>query len=315
MTIPGLLIDDIAINVHPSFVLVTSNRFRSLSDPESLREFAKNLREGIYISTRDGRLLDGNRAFLEMLGADSLSQLGEFGASSLYVDPARRNAELELLERDGSVREFEIELRRPDGEMRTVLDTCYLIHDPETGEGFIHGILVDITSRKRLEAALVEMSTHDPLTGALNRRFLMQVDQGLTRDPNRKCGCLFVDIDHFKIYNDRWGHLEGDEVLKRMARFLMRSCRVEESVIRIGGDEFVVILHDTDAAETKLVADRLRIEALDRAPVPFSLGWASREPGEPLQRVLDRADQGMMEVRVVKRLTDPRGRGSVIEDV
>ena len=240
------------------------------------------------------------------------SDLGEFRLD-LFVDPSRRTVQMELLDRDGSVREFEIEMRRPDGETRTVLDTCYLIHDPETGEGFIHGILVDITSRKQLEATLVEMSTHDALTGALNRRFLMQVDQGLTRDPDRKCGCLFVDIDHFKIYNDQWGHLEGDEVLKRMARFLMRSVRVEEAVIRIGGDEFVVILHDTDAAETKLVADRIRTEALDRAPVPFSLGWASREPGEPLQRVLDRADQGMMQVRVVKRLTDPRQRNVNIE--
>ena len=97
-------------------------------------------------------MLDANRAFLEMFGVESLSELGEFGASNLFVDPSRRTAQMELLERDGSVREFEIEMRRPDGETRTVLDTCYLIHDPETGEGFIHGIIVDITSRKRLEA-------------------------------------------------------------------------------------------------------------------------------------------------------------------
>ena len=287
---------------------MTSTRFRRLSDPESLREFAKNLREGIYISTRDGRILDANYAFLETVGVDSLADLGEFAATSLYVDPACRTEQLALLERDGSVREFEIELRRPDGETRTVLDTCYLIHDSETGEGFIHGILIDITARKQLEATLLEMSTHDALTGALNRRYLMQIDAGLSHEPDRPCGCLFVDIDHFKLYNDRWGHAEGDEVLKRMARFLMRSVRVEEAVIRIGGDEFVVILHDADAHETKLVADRLRAEALDRAPVPFSLGWASRDPGEPLQHMLDRADRGMMQVRVVKRQTDPRQR-------
>ncbi|MGZ4810650.1 MAG: GGDEF domain-containing protein, partial [Thermoanaerobaculia bacterium] len=151
--------------------------------------------------------------------------------------------------------------------------------------------------------------------GALNRRYLMEVDQGLARDPNRKCGCLFVDIDHFKIYNDRWGHLEGDEVLKRMARFLMRSVRVEEAVIRIGGDEFVVILHDTDLSETNLVAARLRAEALDRAPVPFSLGCAARVRGESLQHMLDRADRGMMQVRVVKRQTDPRVRHASLDGV
>jgi diguanylate cyclase (GGDEF)-like protein/PAS domain S-box-containing protein len=294
---------------------VTSTRFRSLSDPESLREFAKNLREGIYISTRDGRILDANRAFLDTCGVESLSDLGEFGASNLFVDPACRTEEMAVLERDGSVREFEIVLRRPDGGTRTVLDTCYLINDPETDEGFIHGILVDITARKQLEATLLEMSTHDALTGALNRRYLMEIDKGLTRDPTRKCGCLFVDIDHFKIYNDRWGHLEGDEVLKRMARFLMRSVRVEEAVIRIGGDEFVVILHDADLAETSLVADRLRAEALERAPVPFSLGSAAREPGEPLQHLLDRADRGMMQVRVVKRQTDPRQRHINLDDI
>jgi diguanylate cyclase (GGDEF)-like protein/PAS domain S-box-containing protein len=294
---------------------VTSTRFRTLSDPESLREFAKNLREGIYISSRDGRLLDANRAFLEIFGVDSLAALGEFAAASSFVDPSRRTAELELLERDGSVREFEIALKRPDGAIRTVLDSCYLIYDPDTGEGFIHGVLIDITARKRLEAALIEMSTHDALTGALNRRHLMDIDARLAADPARRCGCLFVDIDHFKVYNDRWGHLEGDTVLKRLARFLMRSVRIEESVIRIGGDEFVVILEDADETETKTVAERLRAEALQRAPVPFSLGWATRAPGEPLQKLLDRADKGMMQVRVVRRHTDPRQRVVLPEDV
>lgn len=285
---------------------MTPLRFRSLSDPESLREFAKNLREGIYITTRGGRILDANNAFLEMLGVEALSDLAEYGASSLFVDPARRVDEMACLDRDGSVREFEFTLRRPDGQTRTVVDTCYIIRDPDTNEVFIHGILVDITARKQLEARLLEMSTHDALTGALNRRYLMDVEQALARDPDAACGVIFVDIDHFKVYNDRWGHHEGDEVLKRMARFLMRHVRSEEAVLRIGGDEFVVILKNADREQTELVADRLRAEALERAPVPFSLGCASREPAEPLQSILDRADAGMMAVRVIKRKTDPR---------
>jgi len=285
---------------------MTSTRFRSLSDPESLREFAKNLREGIYITTRGGRILDANHAFLEMLGVDALGDLAAYDASKLFVDPDRRNEEMVLLERDGSVREFEFTLRRPDGETRTVVDTCYIIRDPGTNDVFIHGILVDITARKQLEARLLEMSTHDALTGALNRRYLMDVEEALVRDPDTNCGVIFVDIDHFKIYNDRWGHHEGDDVLKRMARFLMRHVRSEEAVLRIGGDEFVIILGNADREQTERVADRLRAEALEHAPVPFSLGSASREPGESLQNMLDRADAGMMAVRVVKRKTDPR---------
>jgi diguanylate cyclase (GGDEF)-like protein/PAS domain S-box-containing protein len=284
-----------------------SARFPSLSDPESLREFVSKLREGIYIFSRDGRILDANPAFLEMLGISSLAQLGT-NASDILVDAEVRAHEMSLLDRDGSVREYELTLTRPDGGQRTVLDTCYLICDPVTGEEFIHGIVVDITGRKHLEAQLRELSTHDPLTGALNRRYLMEIEERFARDPHLRCGCIFVDIDHFKMYNDLHGHQEGDEVLRRLVRFLMRYTRSEEAVIRIGGDEFVVILHDADTTETKLVADRLRAEALDQAPVPFSLGWSAREPGESVQPLLDRADRGMMAVRVTKRQSDPRQR-------
>ena len=289
-----------------------STRLRSLSDPESLREFAKNLREGIYITTRDGQILDANAAFLEIAGVASLAELGKVGAVGMYADPEQRQEQLRRLETDGSVREFEIALQRPDGQTRTVLDSCHLVRDPDTGEAFMHGILIDITSRKALEASLVELSTHDPLTGALNRRCLTDIEAELARDPSAKCGCIFVDIDHFKLYNDRWGHQEGDEVLRRMARFLMRYVRAEEAVVRIGGDEFVILLRGRDADSTKLVADRLRIEALERAPVPFSLGWATREAGEPLMHALDRADQSLMAVRVIKRQTDPRQQIAVL---
>jgi diguanylate cyclase (GGDEF)-like protein/PAS domain S-box-containing protein len=288
----------------PKRLVVSPTRFRSLSDPDSLREFARQLREGIYIITRDGRILDANPAFLDMFGVGSLCEFG--AASDLFVDPSRRVEELGLLDRDGSVREFEIVVKRPDGAQRTVLDTCYLIRDPETGEEFVHGIIVDITSRKELEAQLRDLSTRDPLTGALNRRYLGELEHRFSGDPELRCGCIFVDIDHFKIYNDARGHGEGDEVLKRMVRFLMRYTRPEEAVVRFGGDEFIVILHGADSAGTKLVADRLRTEAFERAPVPFSLGWAVREPGESVQRLLDRADRGMMAVRVMKRQSDPR---------
>jgi len=291
--------------------LLGSTRFRSLSDPESLREFAKNIREGIYITTRDGEILDANQAFLEIVGVESLADLGKGGAVALYAEPERRDEQVRLLETDGSVREFEIAIRRPDGQTRTVLDSCNLVRDPDTNEAFIHGILIDITGRKALEASLLEMSTHDALTGALNRRCLAEVDVELARDPSAKCGCVFVDVDQFKQYNDQWGHREGDEVLRRMARFLMRYVRAEECVVRIGGDEFVVLLRGQDADSTKLVADRLRIEALERAPVPFSLGWATRETGESLMQIIDRADRSLMAVRVIRRHTDARQRAAI----
>lgn len=288
-------------------------RFRSLSDPESLREFAKNLREGIYISTRDGRLLDCNAAFLRVAGVSSIAELGEFGAANLFVDISQRVEWMRLLDRDGSVHEFEMALRRANGETRTVLDTSYLIRDPDTNDEFVHGILIDITARKALEASLYDASRRDALTGALNRRHLDVVEEAFDRDPALHYGCIFVDVDNFKSYNDQWGHHEGDEVLRRMAFFLARYVRAEESVVRLGGDEFVVLLSGADEEHTRQVAERLRVEALDRAPVPFSLGYASRLPGETIQRMLDRADQALMAVRVVRRRTDPRAQRVISE--
>ena len=284
------------------------SRYRSLSDPESLREFARNLGEGIYITTPEGRILDANPAFLEMFGVRSLDDFAGFSAYDLFVDPTQRELELMLLERDGRVREFEFQIRRPDGEIRWVLDTSYVVRDEETGERFCHGVLVDITARKRLEGELIEMSTHDALTGCLNRRFLDQLENEFKRDPASRWGCIFVDIDHFKRYNDEHGHQAGDRVLVRMARFLMRHVRAEESVVRLGGDEFVIVLINADANRTKRVSERLKNSALKSAPVPFSLGWAAREAGEPLMRLLDRADRGLLNVRVEQRVDEQRNK-------
>jgi diguanylate cyclase (GGDEF)-like protein/PAS domain S-box-containing protein len=286
-------------------------RYRSLSDPNALLQFVRNLGEGLYITTRDGQILDANPAFLAMLGIASVEQLSRFRANDLLVDPARRALQQELLARDGSVRDFELELRCPDGQIRTVLDTSYVVRDEDSGEVLYHGVLVDITPRKQLEAELLELSTHDALTGALNRRYLDQLDEQFKRDPGSRWGCLFIDIDHFKQYNDEFGHQAGDRILVRMARFLMRHVRAEEAVVRVGGDEFVVILANADAEQSEAIAQRLRLSGERSAPVPFSLGWAARRPNEPLVRMIDRADRGLLGVRVAQRRSDPRGRSQL----
>jgi diguanylate cyclase (GGDEF)-like protein/PAS domain S-box-containing protein len=284
------------------------SRYRSLADPESLREFARNLGEGIYITTPDGKILDANPAFLETFGVESLVDFAGLSAYDLFLEPTQRELELKLLARDGRVKEFEFQIRRPDGEVRWVLDTSYVVTDPDTGERFFHGVLVDITGRKQLESELIEMSTHDALTGCLNRRYLDQLDMRFRNEPAARWGCIYVDIDHFKRYNDDNGHQDGDRVLVRMARFLMRHIRAEEAVVRVGGDEFVIILVDADLARTQRVSERLKSSALKSAPVPFSMGLAAREGDESLTSLLDRADRELLNVRVEQRMDEKRER-------
>lgn len=280
----------------------------SLKDSGTLLEFVGNLKEGVYITTPDGRIVDSNPAFLEMLGVSSLRELRKFSAETLIVEPGRRARELEILSRDGAVREFELELRRPDGEVRTVLDTAYQVTDPDTGERFYHGILVDITQRKRLEAQLREAAIRDALTGCFNRRFLSDIGRKL-QDDSALWGAVVVDVDHFKAYNDRFGHDMGDAILVRLARFLMHQVRAEDAVIRMGGDEFLLLITGGAASSTGDVATRLRENAATSAPVSFTLGWAVREAGESVEETIRRADRQLILIRVQERQHTPSRTG------
>ena len=275
-------------------------RVRNLSDPKTLSELAQRLKEGIYITTLDGEIIDANPAFLEMFGVDSLGDLKGYRTDD-FVKPEVRAREMAQLERDGVVRDVEFQLTRRNGLTRTVVDSAFLSVDPDTGVKYCHGILVDITHRKELQTQLLELSIRDPLTGCYNRRYLNTVTRQCEAQPKGEWGCIYLDIDHFKQYNDTNGHAEGDAVLVKMARFLMRHVRAEEAVVRVGGDEFLVVLCDSGEEQTDHVVERLRGAAPTSAPVPFSMGWAARRNGETFEQTMIRADQRLLAVRVDER--------------
>lgn len=274
--------------------------YRSLDAPETLRKLVRNLREGIYITSPGGELIDANPAMLEIFAVDSVEELRGFSAQQLFADPKQREDEMALLAREGAVREYELQLKRPDGEVRTVLDTCYLVKDEATGEVICHGILVDITRRKKLEEQLREYSIRDPLTGCYNRRFLELVQQRLDREP-AIWGAIVVDVDYFKDYNDRHGHQAGDEILIKVSRFLMRHVRAEDPVVRIGGDEFLTLLLGEWGNFTVEAAHRIRAILEAEAPVPLSFGWALRESHETLEQTIGRADRSLIRLRTEQR--------------
>ncbi len=215
------------------------SRLSRLDDAETLRGLVRDLREGIYVTDREGHVLDANRAFFAMFGVSSLAQLRARTVADLVVDVARRDAELEILHREGAIRDFELDIRRAGGEIRTVIDSATCATDPETGEVFYHGILIDITDRKLLEQRLLDQSLRDPLTGCFNRRFLNTFERRHAEGEHPSLagawGCIMVDLDYFKQYNDEFGHEAGDAVLNRVARFLMRQTRAEEAAVRMGG--------------------------------------------------------------------------------
>jgi GAF domain-containing protein len=116
----------------------------------------------------------------------------------------------------------------------------------------------------RLREALRAQSTKDPLTGLYNRRYLQEIlDREIRRAirSEQALGILMLDLDHFKNFNDTYGHDAGDAVLRETASFLVRSIRAEDFVCRYGGEEFVVILPTADLRAAEARAQRIRAEA------------------------------------------------------
>jgi diguanylate cyclase (GGDEF)-like protein/PAS domain S-box-containing protein len=273
---------------------------KHLNRAETLKNFIRNLREGIYITNASGDILDCNPAFLEMLGIQSLKELNGYKAGNLIRDPHKREIELRILEKEGAVREFELEILRPDGQERIVLDTAYRVQDGSDGETLYHGILVDITDRKQLERQLRDQAIRDPLTGCYNRHYLAEI-VAECRDGMSGWGVIVADVDHFKEFNDLHGHSYGDRILAQLGRFLTQEVRLEDRVFRIGGDEFMVFLPGANLHETSEVAGRFHKKGPAAAPVSFTLGYGVREDQESLDETIRRADEQLIHIRVEER--------------
>ena len=124
-----------------------------------------------------------------------------------------------------------------------------------------------VLETKRLMETLRESSLSDPMTGLNNRRFLEEyVDTLVANVHRRKSGLtvMMLDLDHFKMVNDTYGHDAGDTVLKALAKVLRQSVRTSDLVIRFGGEEFLIILVDTPSSDADMVAEKIRaaVEAL-----------------------------------------------------
>jgi diguanylate cyclase (GGDEF)-like protein len=147
-----------------------------------------------------------------------------------------------------------------------VLVTVSLVRDDQDRPLYVISQVQDISERRELARRLEYLIDHDCLTGLLNgRRFEKEVAQEVQRTSRYgSCGAvLMIDLDNFKDVNDAFGHLAGDDLLKSVAGALRHRIRQTDSLARVGGDEFAVLLPQTDAEQAQIVAD-LIVKALHR---------------------------------------------------
>jgi diguanylate cyclase (GGDEF)-like protein len=173
-----------------------------------------------------------------------------------------------------------------------------------------HALLYwDVTERRRLDEELRRAAETDPLTGVSDRRRFFAVAAQALADSEaaeHPLSLLMVDIDHFKSINDRFGHAAGDEVLRTAARRMAEAVRLEDTVGRLGGEEFAVLLPNLDGAAAAAVAERLRAVAADppievgeaRIAARISVGGVTHRGGPAsLDTLLERADQALYDAK------------------
>ena len=153
---------------------------------------------------------------------------------------------------------------------------------------------------QRRHDLLQHSASHDPLTGLLNRTALAQLlgsEDSMDRLRRAAYTLMLIDVDHFKMVNDRHGHLLGDRALRAVADAVAGSIREGDVAVRFGGEEFLVVLPGTHLATTAEVGERIR-QRVARSSLPFpltvSIGVAGGEPERDRpEQVFDRADQAL----------------------
>lgn len=181
---------------------------------------------------------------------------------------------------------------------------------PEEAAEFVGAAFLRVSSRAAFVASLRLESMTDPLTGLANRRSLVERLSGDMARASRSglpISLAMVDLDRFKEYNDRHGHLAGDTVLRAVAALMVSKLRRQDLVARYGGEEFCLVLPDTDLRNAMRLVDAIRVSTGELAGgvVTLSAGLTQWDGSENVTSVVDRADQALYQAK-------RRGRDQVV---
>ncbi|AHH19142.1 PAS/GGDEF domain-containing protein [Nocardia nova SH22a] len=293
--------------VHVRSQEVADQRFRVVFD---------NAAVAIALYDSHGLTLEANPTTARMVGIPPEDLRGVAGLDLMHPDDRDelRRVVVDLYRRGHGTERFEGRFCRPDGSVCWGGWTMTLVR----GGGGLRLLAVgeDITERRALQQELWSQARHDPLTGLPNRLCLLERLQSMVgaARPGDHIGLCFLDLDEFKVINDRYGHRTGDSVLAEVGRRLDATLTSPGvTVARIGGDEFVVLLAppcDDDTAHT--VAETM-LAAL-RDPVPVGSGEqvsmsgsigavVTPVAGANAEKLLDAADLGLYRAKAAGRGT------------
>jgi len=256
--------------------------------------------DGILIlDGESGAIVDVNDFLLRLLGHNRQEVMGKaIWEISPFKDAELNQEAVRRLQTSGYARYDHLPLEAKDGRRVDVefVSNAYMAG----GKRVIQCNIRDTTNRRKAEERLQYLGSHDALTGLYNRAYLEEeFDRLMLGRSFYPVGVVMVDVDGMKAVNDCLGHEAGDALLQTAATALSSAFRTEDIVARIGGDEFVVLLPNLDAAAVKSISARinnaLSIHAKDSTgpPLVLSIGVALGDKGCTLSEILREADTNM----------------------
>lgn len=270
--------------------------------------------DGVYFVDRERRITFWNKGAERITGFKAESVLGK-RCSDNILNHINEKGELLCLSGcplqatilDGQPREMEVYLHHAQGHRLPVAVHAEPIRDEH---GSIIGAVETFTDNSMMLSIenkareLQQLVDRDALTGLGSRSdILNRLENSLVemRILHTKFGLLYLDLDHFKNINDRFGHENGDKVLKMVANSIRHSLRSGDEVGRVGGEEFLAIIRDADEKKLRTVAEKLRIMILNSLivvgeqvlQITVSIGATMLRAGETSERAIQRADEMM----------------------
>jgi diguanylate cyclase (GGDEF)-like protein/PAS domain S-box-containing protein len=258
----------------------------------------------MLVRSADRNVLYLNPRAAEMLEMSPASAIGR-PLPDLFVDATDRDALDYLIRRNGTIREFEVEMKRCNGQRFWGLVSVSAVSYGD--EPVLLMGIADITRRRKLEDDLRQRATVDGLTGIANRNHFIDtgdIEMHRARRYARPLSVVLIDLDHFKRINDTHGHAVGDAVIKAVVRSCLESLREIDRMGRLGGEEFVALLPETTRDGAAIVAERLRtaiaetkvdIEGAASLATTASIGVATITEGDAtrIEALIARADRAL----------------------
>jgi len=300
------------LNGAPALLMCGMDMTHESEIQEQLRESERNFRR-LFESMQDVYYRTNAQGVVQHVGPGVRRVLGYEPheiegrtAESYYPQSSDHDAFKAEIMAHGEVSDFPGQMVRKDGTVIDISISSHALFDHNGNFAGVEGIYRDVTQRKNLERELQRLATTDMLTGMANRRAFLEIAETAyhcARTNGDALTLLMLDLDHFKGINDRFGHLEGDRVLVEFARIVKSHLRASDTVGRLGGEEFGLLLPLTASGEGADVAARIlqAIRALEmtdgngqRYRVTTSMGLGTLHPGDrSLRDLLDRADQAL----------------------